>query len=218
MLAVLPLLAITRTVLAVMLFVFPMAFAPISWVKRLLAIATISMFGVWIFYLPQIQSKMFYSGYGDLTDIFTKQDFATTGRSSMWEFLFAEAQTKHWMGHGIGGAETASHYFSGLAYPHNDWLLTYYDFGVLGVVIFILCQVIMLKHGYSASKKSNQVDVQFLFCAGISMFLPFMLVMWTDNVMVYSSFFGNLQYSILGLAYGALRQERGSIINSYQSL
>ncbi|MDP3705756.1 MAG: O-antigen ligase family protein [Legionellaceae bacterium] len=218
MLALLPLLAITRTVLAVMLLVFPTAFAPISWIKRLLAIATISMLGVWIFYLPQIQHKMFYSGYGDLTDIFTTQDFATTGRSSLWEVLFSEAQTKHWMGHGIGGAETAARYLTGLAYPHNDWLLTYYDLGLLGVAIFLLSNVMMLKHGYSASKKSNQVDTKFLFCAGISMFLPFMLVMWTDNVMVYSPFFGNLQYSILGFAYGALRKGRGSRANLYQGL
>ncbi|OGV25911.1 MAG: hypothetical protein A3F18_02805 [Legionellales bacterium RIFCSPHIGHO2_12_FULL_37_14] len=207
MMMMLPLLAITRTVLAVMLIVFPTAFAPLSLIKRVVAITIMSLLGVCVFYLPQIQHKMFYSGQGALTDIFVKDDFATTGRIWLWGFLFAEAQKKHLVGHGVGEAESVTYRLTRLAYPHNDWLLTYYDLGLLGVAIFLLCNVMMIKHGYTASKRANEKEVKFLFCAGISTFLPFMLVMWTDNIMVYSSFFGNLQYCLLGLAYGALRYE-----------
>jgi len=32
-------------------------------------------------------------------------------------------------------------------------------------------------------------------------------MMFTDNIMVYASFFGNMHFMILGLAYGALREE-----------
>lgn len=209
-LATLPLVAITRTVLAVILVVFPTSFAKMGWKKRLLAFGLISILGSWIFYLPQVQQKMFYSGSGELNDIFTKEDFATTGRFRLWEELFPEALTKHWMGHGTGGGETFALHLSGLSYPHNDWLLTYYDYGLLGVSIFLLCNLMMLIHGYSASKKAKNIHTQFLFCAGISMIIPFLLVMFTDNVMVYSSFFGNLHYTILGFAYGALRYERKS--------
>jgi hypothetical protein len=35
-----------------------------------------------------------------------------------------------------------------------------------------------------------------------------MLMMITDNIMVYASFFGNLHFTFLGLAYGSLRAER----------
>lgn len=208
MLAVLPLVAITRTVLAVILFVFPMAFAPMARIKRLLAVGVIIMVGVWVFYLPQIQQKMFYSGSGEITDVFVKDDFATTGRRNLWDALLLEAKNKPWFGHGIGTSETMAHQLANLSYPHNDWLLTYYDFGFFGVVLFLFSNLMMVKSGYTASKKSTSIETRYIFCSGISMVMPFMLVMFTDNPMIYSSFFGNLQYCILGLAYGALRYER----------
>jgi len=37
-------------------------------------------------------------------------------------------------------------------------------------------------------------------------------MMLTDNIMVYASFFGNLHFTFLGLAHGALRAERLSDI------
>jgi hypothetical protein len=205
LLSTLPILAITRTVLGVILFVIPASFSPLGFKKRILIFVALCVLANWLFYLPQIQAKMFYSGHGEISDIFVSEDFATTGRSKIWELLLLNVKPNHWLGYGTGSAETFTYKITGaLAYPHNDWLLTYYDYGIFGVIIFLLSNILLILHGYSASKRTSDMNIQFLLCAGISFIIPFMLIMFTDNIMVYGSSFGNLQYTIIGLAYGAL--------------
>lgn len=207
-LACIPVLALTRTVIAATLLTFPLAFAPMSLARRLIFCTLIAIAGIAIFQLPQMQQKMFYSGQGELSDIGKSEDFATSGRSFMWEVLFSKAQDEHWMGHGTGSGESLTYSISGLAYPHNDWLLTYFDYGVLGVGLYALCILLTIWHGFRAQKKTQDKNIRLLFLAGISAFIPFMLVMYTDNIMVYASFFGMLHYTFLGLGYGALQAEQ----------
>lgn len=209
-LACIPLLSITRMVIANVLLTFPLAFSPTTVVRRLTFLVLIIIAGIAVFQLPQVQQKMFYSGHGELSDIGRSEDFATTGRSYMLELLYPEAQKEHWTGHGTGAGETMSYRISNLAYPHNDWLLTYFDYGVLGVGIYLACILLTIWHGYRAQKKTQDKNIRLLFTAGISAFIPFMLVMFTDNIMVYASFFGMLHYTFLGLGYAALRTEQES--------
>jgi O-antigen ligase len=153
---------------------------------------------------------MFYSGSGNIEDIsFENKDFATSGRSELWDYLYADANERPLLGHGTGMAETATYQITNgnSGYPHNDWLLTYYDFGIIGVVIFFLSNVAMIYDCIKSSRKTRSQTIKFFFLCIASTFIPFMLLMYTDNIMVYTSFFGNIQYLIVGLAYGALRLE-----------
>lgn len=209
-LACIPLLSITRMVIANTLLTFPLAFAPMSVARRLTFLLLIIIAGIGIFRLPQVQQKMFYSGQGELSDIGRSEDFATTGRSNMLQLLYPEAQREHWTGHGTGAGESMTYRLAKLAYPHNDWLLTYFDYGVLGVGIYLICILLTIWHGYRAQKKTQDKNIRLLFITGISAFIPFMLVMFTDNIMVYAPFFGMLHYTFLGLGYAALRAEQES--------
>lgn len=207
-LSFIPLLSITRMVIANILLTFPLAFSPMSFARRLIFLLVIAVAGVGIFQLPQVQQKMFYSGQGKLSDIGRSEDFATSGRFFMWEMLYSKAQDEHWTGHGTGSAESLIYSTRGLAYPHNDWLLTYFDYGALGVVIYALSILLAILHGFRAQRKTQDKNIRLLFFAGISAFIPYMIVMITDNIMVYASFFGMLHYTFLGLGYGALRAEQ----------
>lgn len=215
-LAVIPVLSITRTVIAVTLLTFPLAFSPMSLARRLVFSLLIIVAGIGIFQLPQVQQKMFYSGQGELSDIGRSENFATSGRSFMWEVLYSEAKNKYWMGHGTGSGESLAQRISSLAYPHNDWLLTYFDYGVVGVGIYIACILLTIWHGFSVGKKTRQKNIKVIFMSGLSAYIPFMLVMFTDNIMVYASFFGVLHYTFLGLGYAALRAERNTkLVRAY---
>jgi len=217
--ASLPVLAITRTVMAVILLAVPLSFGPMSLKKRITFIGLVVFIAILLFYLPQIQEKMFYSGHGEWSDIsLDNEDFATTGRSFMWTMLLEYGGSAPWLGHGTGASETFVYRLTGLAYPHNDWLLTYFDYGRLGVIVYLLCNITMLLHCWKSSTKSNAPVVKLFFLAGASSFIPFMMVMFTDNIMVYASFFGNLQYLIIGLAYGALSYEREAQVNTNNRL
>lgn len=208
LLLVLPVINVTRTATAAVLLTFPLAFWPMRLSRRIGMLALIAIVGTAVFYMPRVQQKMFYSGQGEISDVLS-DDFATSGRSFMWEQMSACAKEEYWTGHGTGAGETLVFQLTGItAYPHNDWLLTYYDYGVFGIVIFTGCLLLSIWHPLRQARACRQPETRLLLLTGASSFIPFMLLMLTDNIMIYASFFGNLHYTILGLAYGALRVER----------
>jgi hypothetical protein len=207
-LACVPAIAMTRTAIAATLLTFPLSFGPMRKSHRIGALLLIAVVGLGLFYSPRVQRKMFYSGQGELSDILS-EDFATTGRSFMWERMFADAQEEHWTGHGSGTGETLVYQITGgTGYPHNDWLLTYFDHGGLGVAVFTGCMLLTMWDCLRKARRCLHPEARLLLLAGASAFIPFMLMMVTDNIMVYASFFGNLHFTILGLAYGSLQAER----------
>jgi O-antigen ligase len=209
--AMIPVLAITRTVIAVTLFMPTMTLVPIAIIKRVQFMLASFLLGVSIFFLPQVQKKMFYSGSGTFSDVsLENKELATSGRLKMWESLIDYANESPWFGHGTGQGETFAYNLSSLAYPHNDWLLTYTDYGLVGVAVYLVCNILIMldcwRKGYRAKKKI----VKVFFWVGASSFIPFLLVMFTDNIMSYASYYGLLQYTIIGLAYGSLNARKPS--------
>lgn len=208
MLTCVPVVSLTRTAIAATLLTFPLSFGPMRKSSRIFILLLIVGVGMGLFYSPRVQKKMFYSGQGELSDILN-EDFATSGRSFMWEQMYARAQEEHWTGHGTGSGESFVYQITRkTGYPHNDWLLTYFDYGVLGIAIFACSMLLMIWHCLRQARIGCHQQTRLLLLTGASAFLPFMLLMMTDNIMVYASFFGNLHFTILGLAYGALRAER----------
>jgi hypothetical protein len=215
LLACVPVIAVTRTAIAAALLTFPLSLsAPLALSRRILGLALLALVGLAIFNSDRIQKKMFYSGQGTLEDISTSnQDFATTGRKRIWEKMVATAKDEEWTGHGTGMGETFVYRITRKAgYPHNDWLLTFYDYGYLGVAIYILCLIRAIRHGFFRARQEPDLEIRVLFSAGISAFVPFTMMMFTDNVMVYASYFGNLHFVILGLAYGAQRKRQKAVM------
>ncbi len=207
LLAFIPFVALTRAAMAVTLLTFPLAIAPMKLSRRLGALVLIAFLAIVAFYSPRVQSKMFYSQQGEILDIMGP-DFNTTGRSSMWANMYSDIGDNIFQGYGTGAGETFAYKFSGhLAYPHNDWLLTLYDYGVLGVSLFALCLILALAHAKKRAEYCALPENKLLFLTGASAIIPFSLLMFTDNIMVYSSYFGNLHFVILGLAYGAFQKQ-----------
>lgn len=207
--ALIPVFAITRTVIAVTLFMPVMTLVPFAMVKRIQFLLFSLVVGVSVFFLPQVQKKMFYSGSGKFSDVsLENKELATSGRLNMWERLLDYANDNPWFGHGTGQGETFSYSLSSLAYPHNDWLLTYTDYGLLGVNVYLVCNVLMMLACWRQGSKATKKIVKVFFWAGASSFIPFMLVMFTDNIMSYASYYGLLQYTIIGLAYGSLNTRK----------
>jgi len=207
LLVAMPIINVTRTAIVCSLLIFPFTFAPLPLIRRIMALGLIVFAGIAIFNTERVQKKMFFSGKGTIQSISSSnEDFATSGRTIMWEKLGAAADDELWSGHGTGMGETFTYNITGkTGYPHNDWLLTRYDYGLLGVVTFSACCLLMVGHALLQLRQHPDDSSRILLLAGATGFIPFVLLMFTDNIMVYASYFGNLHYIILGLAYGALR-------------
>jgi O-antigen ligase len=203
-----PVFAVTRTAIAVAGFTLPLTFAPLHKKKRILFLIIGIAVALILFFTPRIQHKMFRSGRGKISDI-KSNDFKDAGRKFMWKQITLRIKQKPLLGHGTGSGETFTNKLTGgLAYPHNDWLLTLHDHGILGTTVYALCLLMSVWHALRLAKTTSG-ETRVLFFAGAASFVSLALMMITDNIMVYASYFGNLHFTILGLAYAsAVRKKR----------
>lgn len=205
----LPVVLVTRAVMAVSFILAPISFNKMKLRARVNYILVALLLALFASSLPKVQQKSFFSGEGSFRDFsLSNPDFDTSGRSFIWENMFPEANAAPIFGHGIGSGETFTYAITTAGYPHNDWLLTYYDFGLVGVILFLITNILMLRKCLLIARTSQNDNIIFFATISASLFMPFLLVMYSDNIMIYASFFGLLHYTIIGITFGAYRQER----------
>lgn len=216
-LALVPVLANTRTGMVAVALTLPLTLAPLSMKKRLIAVALLMGAGLLVFQSEHIQSKMFFSGQGTLTDAVTglvdmfkgekvgSGDFATSGRKTMTDALVARLDQAYWLGHGANTTEAISLAIAGATHPHNDWLRVRYEYGILGVSLFALTLLAQLRHALRRARRVRLPGAAIFLYVGAGAFIPMALFMSSDNVLLYAAWFGNLHFAMLGLGYAALR-------------
>lgn len=202
--AAIPYIALTRTGILAAGITLPLTFAPMKVFKRSILVILIVMLAIPVFYSQRVQHKMFYSGSGTLAEVSPDNpDLATSGRKALWEKLEAEIDNAPYFGHGANASEPfIAMLTGGLTHPHNDWLRLLYDYGYFGAIIFALCMIAQVLHILKRAKDAKG-ETRILLYAGASTFISFVLFMFSDNIILYAAFFGNLQFTILGLAYAA---------------
>lgn len=207
--AMLPVIALTRMAIFVTGLSLPVSFSPMLLRTRVILLVTVALLGLALFYTPRVQEKMFMKGEGTLEDIGDEKNLATSGRRYIAEVLLLEIANKPWWGHGANASEELIMKLTNgqLTHPHNDWLRFLYDYGIVGTAVFFLTIVAQVRHLLKKARHSAG-EVRTFFFAAASTFLPFILIMFTDNIVLYAAFYGNLQFTIIGLAYAAKKRER----------
>jgi O-antigen ligase len=202
--AAIPFIALTRTGIVAAGLTLPLTFAPMKIFKRIVLISLVVLLSIPIFYSERVQHKMFYSGSGTFAEVHPDNpDLATSGRTLLWEQMEDEIGKKPYFGHGANASEPfVSVRTGGLTHPHNDWLRLLYEYGYFGTVIFAFCLIAQVLHILKRAK-SVTGETKTLFYAAAATFISFVLFMFSDNIILYVAFFGNLQFTIVGLAYAA---------------
>jgi O-antigen ligase len=218
-LSLIPIIALTRTAIVATGLTIPTTFAPLNFRKRIIILSIVATIGIGVFYTERFQRKMFYSGEGGLVDMsLSNPDLKTAGRLWLWEIMKEQISLRPWLGYGANANESFIISVVGFqGQPHNDWMRLRFDYGYVGTFIFGLCMLFQMLHAWKNARKTNG-ETRILFYAGASSFIPFVLFMLTDNIILYCQFFGNLQFTILGLAYASLKtSERDAAWMRYQT-
>jgi O-antigen ligase len=214
LLASVPVLANTRTGIVAVALTLPMTLAPLPIRKRLIVLALIAVAGLAVFQTGRIQKKMFVSGRGSIENVekgianlfYGEKDssgLATSGRAAMAAALRPGIQDSYWFGNGSNTTEAISEQVAGVSHPHNDWLRLQYEYGTLGMLIFAVTMLAQTIHAWRRARNLSTDFAVFLY-AGAAAFLPMAMFMFTDNVILYAAWFGNLQFAMLGIGYAAL--------------
>lgn len=219
LLQIIPFVQITRMATLANLATMPFTLAPLKLKKRIIFILIVIIAGTVMFFDQRVQQKMFHSGSGTFKDIaLDNPDFKTHGRAYTWAIMSAEAEKRPWLGYGANASQALLEQLTRgeMLHPHNDYLRIRYDYGYVGILIFLICTLLQLFHALKMAK-ITEGDTKLLFYTGASAFVPFALLMITDNIILYAAFFGNLHFTILGMAYAAhnTREQMFEIDNSY---
>ena len=211
-LCLVPFLCNTRTGMIAVAITLPFTFAPYPLKNRALFIMFMVAAGALAFQTERIQSKMFYSGHGTYEDAFngfldlmtgndeTYTDFSTNGRKAISIALKDGLSQNYWTGNGANASELISVDIGGITHPHNDWLRIQYEFGMAGIVIFASTIILQIYHAFTKLKYIPRRFIP-LFCISIGAFLPMVIFMTSDNIILYIAWFGNLQFAAMGLFY-----------------
>lgn len=224
-LLIVPFIALTRMAMMTTALTLPLNFSKISLAKRAAFLGIMFLGGLFVLNTERVQKKMFYTdarhfkkmdvfglfateGFNMFEDMKNDPCIATSGREFIWANVSNHAKNDHLFGKGIGACENfvSRLTYKSVKYPHNDWLLTYYDMGAVGVALLAITIILMGAYAFWAALKTSGIAKVLLLGMSYS-FIPFTLMMITDNILVYASFFGNLQYCTLAMAYSKIKQD-----------
>lgn len=203
--AALPVVALVRGPILGSLALLLLTVAPLSLSRRVLIAVAAAVIGLVVFNMPRVQQKMFWSGRGQIEDLrWNNPDLRKHTRDLMWRRLWSGVQEKPWFGHG-GNADATDLLAAGfpIYLPHNDWLRILFNYGIVGCSLYAGAMLLQIRHGWRWSAISS-LHTQILLYAGLSAFVPYAVVMFTDNILIYVPYYGNIHFLLLGLAYGSL--------------
>ncbi|MCX7974335.1 MAG: O-antigen ligase family protein [Candidatus Aminicenantes bacterium] len=92
-----------------------------------------------------------------------------TGRTEIWNSLIPYAKQQIILGHGFGGFWTTSLRDQIASHSHNGYLNTILELGLIGLLLFYLFFIIVIKKSFILLKSENQIS--FLFISIILMIL-----------------------------------------------
>jgi O-antigen ligase len=204
----LPVVAVVRGAIMATIVTLPVTLAPMRLGVRFSVIVVAALVGLAVFQSDRIQRKMFESGSGTIAELsLDNPNLHTSGRKLTWEIMMEQGRKKPWFGHGANANEvflTAT--LGSRGQPHNDWVRLFFDYGYVGSTLFGLTMLVQVLHALAAARRATGTRRLFLY-AGASGFVPFVVLMMTDNVVIYAGHFGNLHFALLGLGYSAQAPE-----------
>ena len=111
-----------------------------------------------------------------------------SGRTAMWEMLWNDAFKTPILGRGVGSSSLLiDDFFPGLGHPHNDFLRFFYDFGVIGLGLWLVFHIVATITVFVRARRAARVKSADLEIHLVPMMLLVVLVpaMLTDNPVGY---------------------------------
>lgn len=211
-LALFPIIQVTRMGLVMMFAIAPLHFANRKIRNKIIMGGLVLIGGIAVFYSDAFQKKMFFSGKGELTEIigFEKNDnFDSSGRTPMHKSIKNEIDKKPILGYGPrADLYYLKHLELQITEVHNDYLSVRYNYGLVGLVILLFTLAGQFIHLYFSSKKNKVVIFRIVIYSALTLFIPLLGFMYSDNVLKYAIYFGNFHFALMGISYAILNQRK----------
>lgn len=199
LLTLMPILAVTRTGIVVMLLLPFLHFYKFFSFRKIILIIIFIPLSIYIFYLPSIQEKMFFNGKGNFNDLnFKNENVVTSGRSTINEILIKEFNKNQLFGNG-----PRTDYFILKKYKieiqeaHNDYLQILSSYGLLGGIVLLFSFIFLIQ--FVIKLKTLSINERIIKSIFLTLLIPLVLFMATDTVLRMTYSFINYLFAVVGI-------------------
>jgi O-antigen ligase len=167
-----------------------------------------------------IQERLFVGRQeGELTDIVTLEgNFNTAGRANNWPNIIEICGTQTAIGHGAGSAGVITNEATAgrTTHPHNDYLRTYCEFGMVGAGLFWAFFVAAGWRGVKLFRHARATRLEAELGAASTLALVALLMFAaTDNIVIYTATFMAAAGVVWGASDRAFHEaERRSVLSA----
>jgi len=177
--------------------------------RRLGACLVIGAVCLGMFYTPPVQQQLFAGGRGGVSDLFDG-GVSGTGRFYAWSLILAEAQEHPILGAGVNSSyDFVPTVWVSMTAPHNDYLRIGFEFGLVGLGIFLLVMTWQLVDLTRWIRRSHG-SVRRAFTVSFLGLVVFLIAACTDNPLGYNIGLGCPIFALMGAAHGVSRYEAQS--------
>ncbi len=176
------------------------------WMPLLAMVLAVSLF-LGMLMIPNFRARFFLNDQGTVTEVLQGKIWGS-GRFKVWPQIYEQASQRPVLGWGVG--ETTKFVptvWEGMRQPHNDYLRIFFEQGAVGLTMFLVTMTAQLVALFRRLRRTHGVlrrgfTVAFLgLCA-------FLIISVTENALVYSVWYMNPLFAILGASYGVDRARR----------
>jgi hypothetical protein len=158
------------------------------------------------------QEKTFYGGSGELADLsvnyYESENFNSNGRKSWKNALAPGLEAAPFFGNGpradapllgkVMGKETGE--------AHNDYMSIRFNYGYVGLGLLLLGFGASFLKMYRMSLTNKNKVFQLLILTNLTLFLGFLLFMYSDNILKYTIWFPNYFFVMIGICFSIYKK------------
>jgi hypothetical protein len=213
LLFLMPFLSVTRMGMLAFGAIFVTHFANKSLIGKSLTVLIGLFLLLVILNSKGFQEKTFTNGKGSIKDLsvdyYNNDNINSSGRKS-WQIALAKglAANPIW-GNGpradaavlgeVIGKETGE--------AHNDYMSVTYNYGIVGLSLLLFGFIASFVRLFMMLRKMKQPIFQFLIRSQLTLFIPFLLFMFSDNILKYTIWFPNYFFALMGVCYSVYHRK-----------
>lgn len=189
--------------------------------KLIFGILGVAAFWI-VFNTRAFQEATFYRGEGTLSDVtmnyYDNPKINSSGRTTWKRVLEPGLKAEPVWGNGprADNAYLIKITRTRAGEAHNDYLSVRFNYGYVGLSLLLFGFAATFISLFRLSRKHNDSYFIWLISTSVlTLFIAFLMFMYTDNILKYTIYFPNYFFSMIGIVYSLKRDED---ISSYSAL
>lgn len=205
-----PLILLTRMGILMTLLIAPLHFALKNISTRIVFVIFLLLFGNLIFYSSAVQEKMFLSGSGTIEELISdKSKLNTSGRENLAFLMEYGLRDNPVWGNGPRADLLVFNKNDlGITEAHNDYLSIRYNYGWVGLVLLLLSIFLQFFKVFVTGYKRLDSYTFIIRATILTLFIPLFGFMYSDNILKYSTIFGNYHFALMGIFFSIIKSKR----------